>query len=316
MRAFEYTSPRTAAEAVRMLAAEGAVALAGGTDLLSLMKDGAASPSRLVNLKGIRDLAGAHETGDGLRIGALTRLGPLGEHRRLRESFPAVAGAIAGVGSRQILSMRTVGGDLCQRPRCWYFRAGFGLVPMHEGESMARTGDNRYHAIFGNSGPAVFVNPSSLAPPLIALGASVSVLGPDGERTMALEELYRIPASSDESEFTLGAAEMVTGVTIPMRASRNATYEVRNRKGFDWPLATASVAVGDGGARVVLGHVAPTPWMSASAASALAEGISEAGAQAAGDAAVADASALSGNAYKIQLTRVAVKRAALAAMEG
>ena len=298
-----------------MLASEGAVALAGGTDLLSLMKDGAAAPSRLVNLKAIQDLTGAHETDEGLHIGATTRLGPLGEHRAIRESFPAVGQAIAGVRSRQVLSMRTVGGDLLQRPRCWYFRAGFRAgARCTTGASMAKTGDNRYHAIFGNAGDAVFVNPSSLAPPLIALGASATVLGPDGERTVAVEDLYRTPASSDESEFTLGAAEIVTGVTIPMRSSSNATYEIRNRKGFDWPLATASVAMGDGGGRVVLGHVAPTPWMSAAAATALAGGISEASAQAAGDAAVADASALSGNAYKIQLARVAVKRAALAAM--
>ncbi len=316
MRAFEYTSPRTASDAVRMLSVEGAAALAGGTDLLSLMKDGAASPTRLVNLKGIRELAGAHETDGELRIGATTRLGPLGEHRRIRESFPAVAQAIAGVGSRQVLTMRTVGGDLCQRPRCWYFRAGFGLVPMHEGRSMVKTGDNRYHAIFGNGGAAAFVNPSGLAPPLMALGASLHILGPDGERTMALEELYRTPTSSEESEFTLAAGEIVTSVTIPMRETRNATYEVRNRKGFDWPLATASIAVGGEGARVVLGHVAPTPWSSTAAAEALAGGITEASAERAAAAAVADASALSGNAYKIQLARVAVKRAALAAMEG
>ena len=144
MRAFEYTSPRTAEgrgpDAVR----RGRRGARGGTDLLSLMKDGAAAPSRLVNLKAIPDLTGAHEADGGLHIGATTRMGPLGEHRAIRESFPAVAEAIAGVRSRQVLSMRTVGGDLCQRPRCWYFRAGFGLVPMHDGESMAKTGDNRY----------------------------------------------------------------------------------------------------------------------------------------------------------------------------
>lgn len=316
MRAFEYSSPKTAAEAVALLAGDGALALAGGTDLLSLMKDGAAAPSRLVNLKGIADLAGAHRTDAGLRIGATTRLGALAEHRTIRESFPAVAAAIDGVRSRQILSMRTVGGDLCHRPRCWYFRAGFGLVPMHEGRSLAKIGDNRYHAIFGNSGDAVFVNPSSLAPPLIALGASVTVLGPDGERTMPLEELYRTPATGAESEFTLGAAEIVTGVTIPERTSQNATYEVRNRLGFDWPLATASVAVSGGSARVVLGQVAPVPWRSAPAAAALAGGLSEASAAAAGAAAAGEASALSGNAYKIRLAEVAVKRCALAAMEG
>lgn len=316
MRAFEYSSPKTAAEAVALLAAEGAAALAGGTDLLSLMKDGAAAPSRLVNLKGIADLAGAHRTEGGLRIGATTRLGALAEHRTVRESFPAVASAIDGIGSRQILSLRTVGGDLCHRPRCWYFRAGFGLVPMHEGRSLAKIGDNRYHAVFGNAGNAVFVNPSSLAPPLIALGASVTVLGPDGERAMPLEDLYRTPATGDESEFTLGPAEIVTAVTIPERDSRNATYEVRNRLGFDWPLATASVAVSGGAARVVLGQVAPIPWRSAPAAEALAGGLSEASAAAAGAAAAGEATALSGNGYKIRLAEVAVKRCALAAMEG
>ena len=316
MRAFEYTSPRTTDEAVRMLAADGAAAIAGGTDLLSLMKDGAASPSRLVNLKGIPGLSGIRTSDTGLEIGATTRLGDLVEHHRLVSAFPAVAQAVMGVASRQILSMRTVGGDLCARPRCWYFRAGFGLVPMHEGESMARKGDNRYHAILGNAGPAVFVNPSSLAPPLIALGASAAIEGPDGTRNIALEDLYRTPASSDESEFTLGNGEILVSVTIPSGAARNACYEVRNRKGMDWPLAAASVAVSDQGARVVLGHVAPVPWVSSAAAEALAGDLSEAGAAAAGDAAVQDASALSGNGYKIQLTRVAVRRAALAAMGG
>lgn len=316
MRAFEYTSPKTVADAVAMLSSEGAVALAGGTDLLSLMKDGAASPSRLVNLKGIRDLEGAHRTDDGFRIGATTRLASLEENPTIRESYPAVAQAVAGVGSRQVVNMRTVGGDLCQRPRCWYFRSGFGLVPMHEGRSMAKIGDNRYHAIFGNSGDAAFVNTSSLAPPLIALGAMVTVSGPDGERLMALEDLYRTPASSDESEFTLAAGEIVTAVTLPTASAQSATYDVRNRKGFDWPLVSASVAVSGGSARVVLGHVAPTPWISTAAGAALAGGLSEESAAAAGNAAAEGASPLSGNAYKVQLTRVAVKRAAMAAMEG
>ncbi len=316
MRAFEYTSPKTVADAVAMLASEGAVALAGGTDLLSLMKDGAAAPSRLVNLKGIGDLEGAHQTSDGFRIGATTRLASLEQNPTIRDSFPAVAQAIGGVGSRQVVNLRTVGGDLCQRPRCWYFRAGFGLVPMHEGQSMPKIGDNRYHAIFGNSGNAAFVNTSSLAPALIALGATVTVAGPGGERSMALSELYRTPMSSDESEFTLGPGEIVTAVTLPDDGMASATYGVKNRKGFDWPLVSASVAVGGGSARVVVGHVAPTPWTSSAAGAALAGGISEASAEAAGNAAAEGATPLSGNAYKVQLTRVAVKRAAMAAMEG
>jgi len=220
----------------------------------------------------------------------------------------------------QLQAMGTVGGELLQRPRCWYYRAGFGLLALKKGTSRVLSGDNRYHAILGNEGPAYFVHPSSLAPALIALGARVRIVGSDGEREVALEDLYRTPVQEGEREAALEWSEILTDILIPdPGAARNATYEVRQREALDWPLAAAAVALRiDGGtirsARVVLGHVAPTPIV-ASAAGAALEGqpFGEEAAEKAGAAAVEGARALSDNGYKIQLAKVAVKRAILRA---
>jgi xanthine dehydrogenase YagS FAD-binding subunit len=218
--------------------------------------------------------------------------------------------------------MGTVGGDLCQRPRCWYYRAGFGLLARDEsGRSLVVEGDNRYHAILGNSGPAYFVNPSSLAPPLIALRASMKIFGPKGERQIELENFFRIPQSEDEREYDLAPNEILTDILVPPPSGiKSATYEVRQREALDWPLVTASVALRLSGrrvesARIVLGHVAPIPWRSKEAEQAITgKEITEETAQSAGEAAVRKARSLGRNGYKIQLARTAVKRALLAAV--
>jgi xanthine dehydrogenase YagS FAD-binding subunit len=219
--------------------------------------------------------------------------------------------------------MGTVGGDLCQRPRCWYYRAGFGLLGQDEaGGSLVLQGDNRHHAILGNSGPAYFVSPSSLAPALVALGGTVRIFGPRGAREVPVERFFLTPKAASDREHDLRPDEIVTEVRVPPPAGANATYEVREREALDWPLATASVVLQTSGgkvqkARVVLGHVAPMPWPSAEAAAALAgKAVTEEVAEAAGAAAVTGARALSGNAYKVQLARVAVKRAVLEAGRG
>jgi xanthine dehydrogenase YagS FAD-binding subunit len=215
--------------------------------------------------------------------------------------------------------MGTVGGDLCQRPRCWYYRHGFGLLAKWQGKAMVPDGDNRYHAILG-AGPAYFVNPSSLAPALIALGAKVNILGPKGGRTVDLASFYRAPSADGESENVLSTDEIVTDILVPAAAGRkNATYEVREKEALDWPLAAAAVSLRMSGstvkeAKVVLGHVAPTPWMSKSAGQALkGKSVSTEVATRAGEAAVEGAAPLSRNKYKVQLARVAVKRAVLRA---
>jgi xanthine dehydrogenase YagS FAD-binding subunit len=320
MRAFEYARPATVEQAVRLLAAEGSVALAGGSDLLALMKDGVEAPRRVVAIGGIGALRSLHLDESGLRIGALVTLDELDSHPEVRRRFPVVAAAAGHVAGPQIRNVGTVAGNLCQRPRCWYYRAGYGLLPEHGGKSMVVEGDNRYHAILGNQGPAYFVHPSTLAPLLIALGARLRLAGPRGERQVELASFYRTPRSAGEREHALAPGELVTEVLVPPLAGRLAwSYEVRQRQTLDWSLATAAVALGmQGGkvasARVVLGQVAPVPWR-AEAAEELLRGkaIDAALAAEAGDAAVRGARALSHNRYKIQLARVAVKRALLAA---
>ena len=320
MQAFEYARPATVEQAVRLLAAAGSIALAGGSDLLALMKDGVEAPRRVVALCGIGALRSLRLDESGLRIGALVTLDELDSHPEVRRQFPVVAAAAGHVAGPQIRNVGTVAGNLCQRPRCWYFRTGYGLLPEHGGKSMVVEGDNRYHAILGNQGPAYFVHPSTLAPLLIALGARLRLAGPSGERLMELASLYRTPRAAGEREHALAPGELVTEVVVPPLAGRLAwSYEVRQRQTLDWSLATAAVALGmQGGkvasARVVLGQVAPVPWR-AEAAEELLRGktVDATLAGQAGDAAVRGARALSRNRYKIQLARVAVKRALLAA---
>jgi len=318
MEGFAYATPKSREEVVRLLGAEeGAAILAGGTDLLSLMKDYVVSPRLLVSLRAVAGLAGIEVGDEEVRIGAMTRLADLVEDTTVRGELPALLQAAEGIRSPQMLDMGTVGGELCQRPRCWYYRAGFGLLAQRDGQSMVTAGDNRYHAILGNQGPAYFVNPSSLAPPLIALGAKVRLLGRAGEREIAVEELFRIPRVEGERELTIGDDELLTEIVVPRRGLRSATYEIRPRLALDWPLAAAAVAVAlDGStvseARVVLGHVAPVPWPASAAGERLrGRELSEAAAEEAAESAVSGARPLSRNAYKVQLARAAVRRAVL-----
>jgi xanthine dehydrogenase YagS FAD-binding subunit len=283
------------------------------------------SPKRLVNIKslpGLNTIAMAAATG--LRAGALVRLQELADNAQVRRHYPVLAVAADDAASPQIRNMATLGGNLCQRPRCWYFRNGFGLLPKDEaGKSLVLQGDNRYHAILGNDGPAYFVSPSSVAPALVALGARVRIFGPGGAREVPLEKFFVIPRSENEREHDLKPNEIVTEIVVPPPGgARTAHYEVRQKEAFDWPLATASVALAMNGnnvrsARVVLGHVAPVPWLSAEAGAALVgKAINEQSADAAGRAAVSTAKSLGRNAYKIQLARVAVKRAIMQAAGG
>ena len=323
MRPFEYARPASLEEAIELLrAARGEAAiLAGGTDLLSAMKDGAMTPARVVSLDGIPDLGDIGETaGGGLVIGARVTIAQLLADARVAAACPGLVQAAAGIKSPQIRNRGTVGGELCQRPRCWYFRGGHGLLAWRDGRSMVIEGDNRYHAILGNDGPAAFVNASSLAPVLVALDAELSIHGPAGERRLPVEKLYRIPRREGERELNLARDEVVTAVHVPPTAGRrSATYEVRHRTSLDWPLAAAAAVLEMDGdvirtARIVLGHVAPVPWP-APAVGLFLHGkpaVPQVG-EVAGRQAVEGTRALSRNDYKIRLARVAVKRAILLA---
>jgi len=323
MQAFDYARPKSTHDAVKMLSgADGeALALAGGTDLISLMKDGVSKPTRIVSLRHLKELKRvSFHAKSGLRMGAAVTLEELMVSADVREHYPALVQAAEGVRSPQIRSTGTVGGDLCQRPRCWYYRAGFGLLAVYQGKPLVPDGDNRYHAILGNSGPAYFVSPSSLAPILIALNAKVRLHGPRGVRQISVQDFFVTPKSDQEKEHALRPGEILTEILVPDPGDvKMAVYEVRQKEALDWPLAAAAVMLKlDGGsvqsARVVLGHVAPVPWPAPEAEDALkGKSVNEDVAWEAGKAALSKATPLSQNAYKVQLARVAVKRAILRA---
>jgi len=313
MNAFEYASPKSLNDALALLGGSwnDAVVLAGGTDLLSCMKDHVMQPKRVVSVRLISDLKGIKATSQSLRIGATVTFDELMSHPNIRGPYNAIFQAVQGVSSPQIRNMGTVGGDLCQRPRCWYFRNG--LSP-----DLIEKGENKYHAIFWN-GSAKFVSASSLGPALVALNAKVKLASQKGAREVEAEKFFVTPANAQAREIDLQPNEILTEVNIPGGAGlRSATYEVREKDALDWPLATASVALMMQGmqvksARIVMGHVGPTPVLSEDAAQAIVgKVITPEAAEAAGDAAVKNAKPLSDNGYKVQLAKVAVKRALLA----
>jgi xanthine dehydrogenase YagS FAD-binding subunit len=267
-----------------------------------------------VNIKGIKELDGIKKSGAGLRIGALVTMDELAKNADVQKNYKSIADAAAGIPSPQIRHMGTAGGDLCQRPRCWYYRQGFGLLGMKDSKSLVADGENKYHSIFGD-GPAYFVSASSLGPALIALNARVKLVSAKGSREVPLSKWFLTPANETSREIALQPNEILTEILIPATSLRTSTYEVRQKEALDWPLAAASVALEMSGgtiksAKIVLGHVAPTPVEATAAAQSLVgKTITAATAEAAGKVAVANAKPLSQNAYKVTLTKVAVKRA-------
>jgi len=328
MQPFEYASPTAKEQVTGLLGTtweQGAI-LAGGTDLLELMKDDVVAPKRLVNVKGVDGLRGTSFQRDGaLRIGALTTIAELSEAKGL-SVYPILLEAVNEAASPQIRNLATIGGNMCQRPRCWYFRNGMGLMPKtKDGKSMVVAGDNRYAAILGTQTGAYFVSPSTIAPALIAYGAKIRIYSAkasgSGVRELPLSSFFITPKSANEREHDLKPEEMVIELIVPPppQGLKTGYFEVRQKAAFDWPLAMAALAIQMDGntvksARVVLGAVAPVPWVSDEAAAALiGKTITPDAAMAAANAAVAKAKPLSMNKYKITLAKAAVKRAILQA---
>src|SRR5690242_18006963 len=276
MKAFEWTNPTNVNEAVKMLAIgapgdidEAPRPIAGGQDLLTTMKDYTSRPVRVVNLKNIRGLNQITMNGRGLTIGALVTLSELEEHAGVRKNFPGLSEAAHSIATPQIRNLGTVGGNLCQRPRCWYFRLE-EVVCLKKGgsECYAAKGENKYNAILGG-GPSYIVHPSDLAPMLVALGASVNVAGAEGRRTIPLEKFFTLPSEgSIRRENVLKNDEIITEVTVPSSpfAARSTYLKFKERDSLDFALSSVAAAVElDAGkrvrqARIVLGGVAPVPW--------------------------------------------------------
>lgn len=319
MKTFEYVNPGTldqAVEALRDKDRNRAAVIAGGIDLLGELKERTFSPERVVNLKKIPGLAAIEDAGGGLKIGALVTLTDLAESKAVVDKFPALRDAALSVATPQIRNFGTVGGNLCQRPRCWYYRsADFHCLKKGGSRCFSVDGENRYHAIFG-PGPCHIVHPSDLAPMLIALGAKALVTSPEGDREIALEAFFRMPHQNMFTETALEADEVVTHVVLPAPAAghKSAWVKFREKKSLDFAVSAVALAgVFEGGVvrepRIVLGGVAPIPWRVKKAEEALAgKKIDDATAKAVADTALEGAQPMRDNAYKIALTKTLVRR--------
>lgn len=323
MKAFAYVNPTTEQDAIAALRTGGIVRpLAGGQDLLARIKDYLDEPDQLVNVKNALDATIADTPDGGLRLGAAVKIADLAEHAQTGRLYPPVALAASQVGSPQIRHQGTIGGNLNQRPRCWYFRNEEFLCYKKGGNRcFATTGENQYHSIFGNDGPSKIVHPSSLAVPFVAYGARFRVVGPSGEREIPAADYFILPTMQTvRRENVLADDELLTHVILPPPGTlKSGHYEVRFKESRDWPMAFATVLLATTGttinsARVVLGAVAPVPWRSNEAERALVgKALTAQTATAAGEAAVESARPLSQNGYKIQITKTAVERALLRA---
>ena len=326
MKAFEWTNPANINEAVKLLSVaspgdidEAPRPIAGGQDLLTTMKDYTSRPVRLVNLKNISGLNSINVNGQGLTIGALVTLTELEEHAAVRKSFPGLAEAAHSIATPQIRNLGTVGGNLCQRPRCWYFRLEEVICLKKGGsECYAAKGENKYNAIIGG-GPSYIVHPSDLAPMLLALGATVTVSGATGKRAIPLDKFFTLPSEGNiRRENVLKNDDIITQINVPASAlAAKSTYlKFKERDSLDFALASAAVALRLGPnqavreARIVLGGVAPVPWRVPAAEKFLAgkkltpDVLAEAA-----KIALAEAKPLEKNAYKVPLAQTLVRRA-------
>lgn len=317
---FAYVRARSPREAADLLAIDEAHLLAGGTDLLGCLRDGVFGAQRLVSIGGLGELRGIRETAaGGLAIGALTTISEVSASPVVRRRYRGLAEAAGEVASPQLRNQGTLGGNLCQRPRCWYYRGDFHCAKKGGDRCFAVDGENRYHAVFGG-GPCYIVHPSDTAPMLIALGASVQIVGPRGERSVDLGEFFVLPAADLARENVLRRGEIVTVVELPPagRGLRSSYRKVRERGAWDFALTSVALALRLDGrrveeARVVLGGVAPIPWRARAAEEALVgRELGVVVARAAAAAAAAGAEPLEQNGYKVHLIRGVVEESLLA----
>ncbi len=312
MPSFSYVRPGTLQEAVQHLSAKGAVVHGGGTDLLTCLRERIVDVQKVVSIQGLKDLYGVKETaGGGLRIGALTTITEVAEHPVIRERYPGLAQGAAEVASPPLRNQGTIGGNLCQKPRCWYFRGDFHCLRKGGDTCYAPFGENQFHAIFGSGDICYIVHPSDTAPCLSALNAEIEIAGPAGRRLLPAAEFHVLPEDYVMQETWLAPGEILTAVRLPPPPPglRSTYRKVRARRSWDFALAGVALALqfdGDrvAGGRVVLSGAAPVPWRSRPVEDAvIGKTLDRQTIAAAAQAVVADAEPLAKNAYKIPLFR-------------
>lgn len=319
MRPFRLVDAESAEHATSLLKAEPSLAkpLAGGTDLLGEIKEGIVEPAMLVNLASLESLYGIAHTEGGLSVGAITKLSELENDESIAHDYPALSQAVASVATPQIRNMGTLGGNLCQRPRCWYYRSTlFDCRKKGGAICFAINGNSKYHAILGGV-DCYIVHPSDLAPVFIALGATATVTGPNGTRTLPMEEFFVGPEHNIEGETALKAGELLTSVFVPKPkpGQRSIYLKARERQTQEFALASVAVSLNVSAgvierASLVLGGVAPTPWRASYSEDALRGApVAEVDVDTVGRLAVRGAKPLRDNNFKVRLAASLVGRA-------
>ena len=308
---FSYIRARTVDEAVRYLSLDGVRVHAGGTDLLGCLRERIFDVTTVVSIAGLKELTGIAETpAGGIRIGSLTTIAEVARNPVIRSKYRALSMAAAEVASPQLRHQGTIGGNLCQKPRCWYYRGEFHCLRKGGDQCFAVEGENAYHCIFGGDN-CFIVHPSDTAPALIALQASVTIVGPNGRRSMPVENFHMLPSEDYTRETALAPAEIVTEIVLPPPAEglRSSYRKVRARRAWDFALAGVALAIvftGDQAAdcRVVLSGAAPVPWRSTEAEEVIKGGrLDRVRVVTAAEAAVKNAEPMEQNEYKIPLFR-------------
>ena len=317
---FSYLRARSLDEALRYLSQEGARAHAGGTDLLGCLRERIFEVTTVVSIAGLKELRGIAATpSGGLRIGSLTTIAEIARHPVIQSKYRALSMAANEVASPQLRNQGTIGGNLCQKPRCWYYRGEFHCLRKGGDQCYAVEGENAYHCILGGEN-CFIVHPSDTAPALVALQASVSIAGPNGRRTVAVEDFHMSPADDYTRETVLEPAEIVTEIVLPPPAPglQSSYRKVRARRSWDFALAGVALAVVFNGnraddCRVVLSGAAPVPWPSAEAEKVVrGRQLNRDRAAQAAEAALENAEPMEQNAYKISLFRNLIEQQLMA----
>ena len=321
MQPFSYLRPASADEAVRAFTAAGEDAryIAGGTSLYDLMKLNIERPRHLIDITSIEGLDRIETNGEELRFGALAPMSAVAIDPVVSQDYPVLAESLSKAASQQLRNMATVGGNLLQRTRCLYFRNGsggtsnVGVYPCNKREPgsgcAAIGGLDRGQAVFGTSEACTAVSPGDWPVALVALDASLEIVGPSGSRSLPVDELYRLPGDTPHQEFTLAPGEIITAIVVPKTAAglRSTYHKIRDRESYAFALTSAAVALEMNGERVerahiALGGVATRPWRATAAEQQLAGRILTAdNALAAGRAAFSNAIAGQHNGFKIEL---------------